>query len=303
MSGTLPCRNWNRRAHDPVTGRGGSSVSGATYDAPVTADAAFADTAPVLLSRDGSVATITLNRPQALNSFSLEMIEELLRRLREVADDSGIRAVVLTGNGRAFSAGAGLDGDISLNERGKPDLRARLVDCFNPAISEMRAMPKPIVGAVNGVAAGIGLGFAIASDLVLAAESATFVYAFSGVALSADGGVIAHCAARMGLTRTAQFALLGERIDAKLALDLGLINAVHPDAELLGEAQALAARLAAGPTLAHVGAKEQLSAVVSDLAARLQLEADIQQRNGDGHDFTEGLTAFLEKRPPNFLGR
>ena len=262
-----------------------------------------ADEPPVLFARDGAVATLTLNRPQVFNAISLEMGEALLGHLRDVAKDPEIRAVVLTGAGRGFSAGADFSGEIPQTSAGHPDLRARLDDLFNPAIAEMRAMPKPIVGAVNGVTAGIGMSFALACDLVLAAESASFLFAFSGIALSPDGGLIAHCAARIGLTRTAQLAFVGDRIPAKQALDWGLINAVHPDTELVAEARTLAAKLAAGPTVAHAGAKEQLTWVVADLAARLEGEAGLQQRNAETYDHPEGVAAFQEKRPPKFLGR
>ncbi|HUR73815.1 MAG TPA: enoyl-CoA hydratase-related protein [Sporichthya sp.] len=263
-----------------------------------------ADESPVLFRRDGAVATLTLNRPQRLNAISLEMGQALLEHVRAIGKDPEIRAVVLTGAGRGFSAGADFGGsDIPVNPAGYPDLRGRLDDLFNPCIVEMRAMPQPIVAAVNGVTAGIGMSFALACDLILAAESASFLFAFSGIALSPDGGLIAHAAARIGFTRTAQLALLGDRVPAKQALDWGLINAVHPDAELGAEAQAVAAKLAAGPTVAHAGAKEQLTMAVADLAGRLAREAHIQQRNGEAADFAEGVAAFQEKRPAKFLGR
>lgn len=262
-----------------------------------------ADEPPVLFARDGAVATLTLNRPQVLNAISVEMGEALLGHLRDLAEDPEIRAVILTGSGRGFSAGADFGGEIPQTSEGHPDLRARLDDLFNPITVEMRGMPKPIIGAVNGVTAGIGMSFALACDLVLAAESASFLFAFSGIALSPDGGLIAHCAARIGLTRTAQLALVGDRIPAKQALDWGLINAVHSDTELLAEAQALAAKLAAGPTVAHAGAKEQLNWVVADLATRLDGEAGLQQRNAETYDHPEGVAAFQEKRPAKFLGR
>jgi 2-(1,2-epoxy-1,2-dihydrophenyl)acetyl-CoA isomerase len=279
-----------------VAGHDGSDNVSA-YDSPVT------DEPLVLLHRDGAVATLTLNRPEVLNALSVDLIAAFLEALRDVGRDPEVRAIVLTGAGRGFCAGAGLSGDIPQNERGFPDLRARLVDYFNPAIEELRSMPKPVIAAVNGVAAGIGMSVALASDLVLAAENSKFVFAFSGIALSPDGGLIAHCAARIGLTRTAQLAFTGERVSAKQALDWGMVNEVHPDAEVLGAAQALAATLAAGPTVAHAGAKEQLGWLVSDLADRLRREADIQQRNGETHDFAEGVLAFQEKRPAKFLGR
>jgi 2-(1,2-epoxy-1,2-dihydrophenyl)acetyl-CoA isomerase len=272
-------------------------VRGTTYDSPVT------DEHQVLLARSGAVATVTLNRPHALNSFTVETIQLLLDRLREVGADPEVRAVVLTGSGRGFSAGASLEGGIPVNERGVPDLRGRLLDFFNPVIAEIRAMPKPVIAAVNGVAAGFGMSFALACDLVYAAESASFAYAFSGVGLSGDGGFIPLCAARIGLTRTAQIALTGERVSAKQALEWGLVNEVHPDLEVLSAAQASAATLAAGPAVAHAGAKEQLTWVIGDFAERLRREADVQQRNGETQDFAEGVLAFQEKRPPQFLGR
>ncbi len=262
-----------------------------------------ADESPVLLQRDGGVATLTLNRPAVLNAVSLELGETLLRHLRDVGSDPEIRVVVLTGSGRGFCPGADFSGEIPETDAGFPDYRARLHDMFNPIIVEMRTMPKPVISAVNGVAAGIGMSFALAGDLILAAESASFVFAFSGIALSPDGGLIAHAAARIGVTRTAQLALVGDRVPAKQALDWGLVNSVHPDTELAAEAQALAAKLAAGPTVAHRGAKEQLNWVIGDLATRLTGEAEIQQRNAETHDHAEGVTAFQEKRPPNFLGR
>lgn len=257
----------------------------------------------LLVSRDGAVATLTLNRPEVLNALSVELAESLLARVREVGKDPEIRAVVLTGSGRGFCPGADFGGGIPVTDQGFPDYRARLHDLFNPIIAELRAIPKPVVGAVNGVAAGIGMSVALACDLILAAESARFVSAFSGVALSPDGGLVAHCAARIGVTRTAQIVLTGEQVPARQAFEWGLVNAVHPDGELLAEAKALAARLAAGPTVAHAGTKEQLNLVVADLADRLSREADIQQRNAETEDHPEGVSAFQEKRPPNFQGR
>ena len=296
MSGILPCRKPEPSRPLP---REGATVPSfpAPYDALVT------DETPVLFTRDGAVATITLNRPAVLNACSIELAEAFLHHLRECGMDPEIRAVVLTGNGRGFCAGADFSGEIPETDAGFPDYRARLVDTFNPIVLEMRAMPKPIIGAVNGVAAGIGMSFAMACDLILAAESAKFVSAFSGVALSPDGGLIAHCAARIGLTRTAQLVYAGERVPAKQALDWGLVNAVHPDADLAAEAQQLAVTLAAGPTLAHAGAKEQFTWLVADLEERLRLEAGIQQRNAEGQDHPEGVAAFQAKRPPLFLGR
>lgn len=280
-----------------MIGRGGSAVSAAPYDSAVT------DETLVLLSRDGSVATLAMNRPQVLNALSIELGELLLAHLRDLGKDPEVRAVVLTGSGRGFCAGADFGGEIPQTDEGFPDYRARLHDLFNPIVSEIRGMPKPVIGAVNGVAAGIGMSFALACDLILAAESAKFVSAFSGVALSPDGGLVAHCAARIGITRTAQLVLAGDRLPAAQAFEWGLVNAVHPDADLHAQAQALAARLAGGPTVAHAGVKEQLNMVVSDLADRLRREADIQQRNAETADHPEGVAAFQEKRPPIFQGR
>ncbi len=249
------------------------------------------------------MATLTLNRPDVLNALSVELAEALAAELTVVGKDPEVRAVVVTGAGRGFCPGADVGGEILTAETGPPDYRTRLLEAYNPVIAELRAMPKPVIAAVNGVAAGIGMSVALACDLILAAQSAKFVSAFSGVALSPDGGLVAHCVARIGITRTAQLIYLGERVSAELALEWGLINAVHPDGEVLSAAQALAAQLAAGPTIAHAGAKEQFNAVVSDLAARLAREADLQQRNAETEDHIEGVTAFQEKRAPNFRGR
>ncbi|GAA0608623.1 2-(1,2-epoxy-1,2-dihydrophenyl)acetyl-CoA isomerase PaaG [Sporichthya brevicatena] len=256
----------------------------------------------LLVTRDAGVLTLTLNRPDVLNALSVDLGNALVAELVAAGKDPEVRAVVVTGAGRGFCAGADFTGQ-TIAEGQAPDYRTRLLETFNPIIAALREMPKPAVAAVNGVAAGIGLSTVLACDVILAAESAKFVSAFSGVALSPDGGLVAHCAARIGITRTAQLVYLGERLTADRALDWGLINAVHPDAELMPTALALAAQLAAGPTVAHAGAKEQFNAVISDLAAQLDHEADLQQRNAETADHVEGVNAFMEKRAPNFRGR
>jgi 2-(1,2-epoxy-1,2-dihydrophenyl)acetyl-CoA isomerase len=257
----------------------------------------------VLVQRRGAVATLVLNRPEALNAVTPELGADLLKALTEVRDDETVRAVVLTGAGRAFCSGADLKGGIELSEDGRPDLGKLLRERYHPIIETLRTAPKPIVAAVNGPAVGIGLSFALACDLVIAAESAYLLLAFVNIGLVADGGSSLLIPERVGFARAAEMALLGERVPARKALEWGLINRVVGDSDLTQEADALADRLAAGPTLSYAGTKRQLNAwQFSRMAEQLELEAAIQQEMGRSQDFIEGVTAFVEKRPARFTG-
>jgi 2-(1,2-epoxy-1,2-dihydrophenyl)acetyl-CoA isomerase len=258
----------------------------------------------VQMQRRGAVATLVLDRPQAMNAVNAELAHELLEALKDAANDDEVRAVVLTGNGRAFCSGADLRAGFEPTESGHPDVEKALRERFHPIILAIREMPKPVIAAVNGGAAGIGCSFALACDLIVAAESSYFLLAFVNIGLVADGGSSLLIPERVGFARAAEMAMLGERVPAAKALEWGLINRVVSDETLLDDAGALADRLAKGPTRSYAGTKRQLNAWQFErMQAQLDLEAAIQQDLAASRDFVEGVTAFVEKRDANFEGR
>ncbi len=258
----------------------------------------------VELTREGAAARLTLNRPDALNAWNEELGEELSRAVASIAGDDEVRAVLITGAGRAFSSGADLKEQRSAQEGGPPDLGERLHALYNPIILGIREMPKPVIAGVNGPAVGIGCSLALACDLVVAAESAYFLLAFVNIGLVPDGGVTAVLPAKAGYARAAELAMLGERLPASRALEWGLINRVVADGELEAEAGALLERMAAGPTASYAGAKQLLNRrTYAGMAEQLEAEAAAQSGQGRTADFVEGVMAFTEKRPPNFTGR
>ena len=255
------------------------------------------------LTTDGPSARILLNRPDALNAWNEQFGDDLLDAVSAVAADDGIRALLITGAGRGFSSGADLKEQRGGDDGGLPDLSARLKEVYHPIITGLREMPKPVVSAVNGPAVGIGCSLALAADLIVAAESAYFLLAFVNIGLVPDGGSTAFLPARVGYARAAEMAMLGERVPADQALDWGLINQVVPDDQLESTASALLEKLANGPTRSYAGAKRLLNRrVYADLAGQLEAEADAQKEQGQSKDFIEGVTAFVEKRAPNFTG-
>jgi 2-(1,2-epoxy-1,2-dihydrophenyl)acetyl-CoA isomerase len=266
----------------------------------------MADPQTVNLRRDGAAATIELNRPDALNAWNGPLGSELLAAVREVADDDSVRAVVVTGAGRAFSSGADLKDVSGREERtadGHPNLHKVLTERYHPIITGLREMPKPVLAAVNGPAVGIGLSLALAADLVVAAESAYFVLAFVNIGLVPDGGSSLLVPSRVGFARAMEMAMLGERVPAAQALQWGLVNRVVADDAFAAEVAALRDRLAAGPTRSYAGAKRQLNAwLYARMAEQLELEADVQQEMAGSPDFYEGVAAFIEKRPAAFRG-
>jgi 2-(1,2-epoxy-1,2-dihydrophenyl)acetyl-CoA isomerase len=258
----------------------------------------------VQVQRRGAVTTILLDRPQAMNAVNAELGDDLLEALTDVAGDDSVRAVVLTGNGRAFSSGADLRSGFEPTEAGRPNVQKALTERFHPIILTLRQMPKPVVAAVNGAAAGIGCSFALACDLVLAAESSYFLLAFVNIGLVPDGGSSVLIPERIGFARAAELAMLGERLPAMKALEWGLINRVVSDETLQEEAGALADRLAQGPTRSYAGTKQQLNAwQFARIEAQLALEARLQQEMAESADFIEGVSAFVEKRDARFDGR
>ena len=257
----------------------------------------------IIWEQAGAVGRLTLNRPQTLNAWTAQFGAELKQAVeREAAQDS-VRAVLVTGAGRGFSSGADLKAGFDPAEDGMPDIKRELHEIYHPAIAGIRRLPKPVVAAVNGPAVGIGCSLALACDLLLAAESAFFGLAFVNVGLMPDGGSTALVPPSVGKARAFQMALLGERIPAPQALEWGLVNWVHPDDRLMGEAEALVNKLAAGPTRSYASSKQALNNFLyGDLDAQLDLEAELQHALGRTKDFLEGTAAFVEKREPSFSG-
>jgi 2-(1,2-epoxy-1,2-dihydrophenyl)acetyl-CoA isomerase len=257
---------------------------------------------PVLVSLADGVLTVTLNRPEKLNAFVGEMHGLLREAMARAETDDNVRAVLLTGAGRGFCAGQ----DLSERDMNDPklDLGGGLDANYNPFIRRLRALPKPVVGAVNGVAAGAGANVALACDLVLAARSATFIQAFSKIALVPDCGGTYWLPRLAGLQRAMGMALLAGRVSAEDAERWGLVWKVVDDDKLMDEAKALARTLATGPTHTYGMIKQALYASGGNtLEAQLDLERDFQREVGRHADYREGVAAFLEKRSPKFTGR
>lgn len=258
----------------------------------------------LLTSLDSGVLSLTLNRPDKLNSFNEEMHLALRAGLERADDDAEVRAVLLTGAGRGFSAGQDLGDRDPRKATQPPDLGVTLETFYNPTLRLIRAIEKPIVCAVNGVAAGAGANIALACDIVLAARSAKFIQAFAKIGLVPDAGGSWSLAHILGEPRAKALALLAEPLTAETAADWGLIWKAVDDAALLDEARAIATRLAAGPTRGLGLTKRAIQAAAGNsLDAQLDLERDLQREAGRTADYAEGVTAFLEKRKPEFSGR
>jgi len=248
------------------------------------------------------VAYITLNRPDAANGFNIPMGKDLMHAAIQCDENSDIRAVLMTGVGKMFSAGGDLKYFTEFGDGLGSALKEMTVYC-HAAASRLMRMNAPLVTAVNGAAAGMGMSFAICGDLVIAAESAVFMTAYTAAGLSPDGGMTYLLPRMIGLARTKEILLTNRRLSAQEALDWGLVNKVVPDGELMKEAEALARRLANGPTLSFGSVKRLLNEAFSET-----LESQMEHESRGIVDMTrtkdakEGIAAFIERRRPNFTG-
>ncbi|HEY7979618.1 MAG TPA: 2-(1,2-epoxy-1,2-dihydrophenyl)acetyl-CoA isomerase PaaG [Rhizomicrobium sp.] len=258
----------------------------------------------ILFDVANGAAKITLNRPDRLNSFTVQMHSEVADALSKVESDASIRALLLTGAGRGFCAGQDLsDRAVAPGSEGV-DLGASLENRYNPLIKRIVALPKPVVCAVNGVAAGAGANIAFAADIVLAAKSAKFIQSFSNIGLVPDSGGTWILPRLAGHARAMGLALTGEALSAEKAEQWGIIWRAVEDAELQTEADKLVAKLASGPTKGLAAIKMAMQHGWSnELNAQLDLERDLQRELGRSSDYKEGVAAFGEKRAPKFTGR
>ncbi len=261
------------------------------------------DETPILVEKRQNYRIITLNRPQRLNSFTEDMHRALKAALDDIEADSTCRALLITGAGRGFCAGQDLN-DRLAKPGEKIVLGVTLEQYYNPLIKRLRALPIPVIAAVNGVAAGAGCNIALACDIVLAARSATFLQAFSKIGLVPDSGGTFFLPRLVGPARARGLALLAEPLTADTAADWGLIWKCVDDDELLGTAATICERLANGPTFGLSLIKRAFEASdQNDLATQLDLERDLQRQAGSSPDYAEGVKAFIEKRSPNFTGQ
>jgi 2-(1,2-epoxy-1,2-dihydrophenyl)acetyl-CoA isomerase len=256
---------------------------------------------PVLVSLDAGVLSVTLNRPDKLNAFNPEMHKLLRAALEKALDDAAVRVVLLTGAGRGFCAGQDLS-ERNVDEA--LDLSVSLGSNYNPLVRRLRALPKPVLCAVNGVAAGAGANIALACDVVIAARSASFVQSFAKLGLVPDSGGTYFLPRLVGSARAMGLALLCERLSAEEAERWGLIWKAVDDAKLVEEAGAIARSLAAGPTKGYGLIKKAMYASPGNLLdAQLDLERDLQREAGLSEDYKEGVKAFMQKRAPAYKGK
>jgi 2-(1,2-epoxy-1,2-dihydrophenyl)acetyl-CoA isomerase len=257
----------------------------------------------ILFEVRAGVATLTLNRPERLNSFNTAMHLELRDALSHAAADDGVRAVVLTGAGRGFCAGQDLNDRATPPGGAPPDLGASIDAYYTPLVMRLRELPKPVIAAVNGVAAGAGANIALACDVVVAARSASFIQAFCKLGLVPDAGGTYFLTHALGAPRALGLALFGDKLPAEQAQAWGLIWKCVDDAELMPTVRQMAEQLAAGPTLGYARTKQAIQAAETQiLRAQLDLERDLQRELGRSRDYREGVKAFLDKRAPRFSG-
>lgn len=250
-----------------------------------------------------NLARITLNRPEKLNAFTGEMHQNLQQALDQ-AEKDGARAILITGAGRGFCAGQDLSERKRAPGDAPPDLSESITRWYNPLIKRLKAIPVPIVCAVNGVAAGAGANIALACDIVIAAASARFIQSFAKIGLVPDSGGTWTLPQLLGSARAKGLAMLGTPVSAEEAKDWGMIWDIAEDDELLKKATEIGIKLANGPTLGLSLTKQAIDqALLNSLDAQLDLEADLQKQAGQSEDYREGVQAFLEKRQPDYTGK
>jgi len=258
----------------------------------------------IRLEIKGAVAEITLLRSDVLNSFNAQLRDELLSTLQELSGNPMVRAVLLTGSGRGFSAGQDLAELKQAEANGQPLEFEVLVESYNEIVRTLCLMPKPVVCALNGVAAGAGANLALACDFVIASDKASFVQSFVHVGLVPDSGGSFFLPRLVGLAKAKELVFLGEKISAPQALELGLIYRVFPEKEFLEEARKLAGKFGSMPTVSLGLAKRALhESVGNNLFQQLEIEKNYQTLSSKTSDYREGMTAFLEKRKPQFKGK
>lgn len=258
----------------------------------------------VIFTREGPVEVIALNRPKVLNAFTFNMLEALTDRFESLGQEDEVRAVVVTGNGRAFCTGADLTGGGARSDSHTPMGMRLSTHLYSRMIRTMTEMEKPVIGAINGDAAGAGCNFALACDLLVASEKARFIQIFVRRGLVADAGGTFFLPRLVGLSRAKGLMFSGEAVEARRALELGLVIKVVPEDGLMEEAMDMAGKLAAGPTRAIGMIKRMLNrSFESDLATSLEFEASMQGIAVSTPDVVEGITSFLEKRKPQFKGK
>lgn len=250
------------------------------------------------------VYTITLDRPDKLNSFNFEMANEFKEALMKAESNDAIRCILLTGNGRAFCAGQDLEEATKISDDPDRELNEIVHHTYIPIIKGLRTLEKPVVCAVNGTAAGAGANIALACDIVIASEEAKFIQSFSAIGLIPDSGGTYILPRLIGQARATALTFLGEKVTAKEAVEIGMIWKSYPDDVFMDEAIAIAERLAKMPTRGLGLTKKGFNAGYSnDLNTQMKLEADLQAEAGKTHDYREGVQAFLEKRAPRFTGK